>query len=263
MEEVSAELPSASLAVGLIGVWKHSSLLIITLVKKFQNMLMSHNNSNKFRALDQRHFDVIGDKSVDSDYYNDYQLKQDHLFKQKKKAKAKQKLQSNLQNMRSFNASEPTPLHTVKTTNALEWCLPMLSRVPVIQPNSRFRISWNCLMLLVLFVNFMVIPLKLAFDDFVREPEVLNYWTYISGILLGFDMAICFNSAYFSKGLIITDRRKITRNYIKRYFLIDLIVLVGHFLARQSYNQFEGIILINVFKLTVLIENFEEILNLR
>lgn len=91
-------------------------------------------------------------------------------------------------------------------------------------------------MLVVLFLNFIMVPLKLSFDGFSsRDSDLLNTWTYVSGTLLGFDMAICFNSAYFSKGLIITDRRKITRNYVKRYFLIDLIVIFGHFLSRQSY----------------------------
>lgn len=77
-------------------------------------------------------------------------------------------------------------------------------------------------------------------------------------------MIINFNSAYFSKGLIIRDRKKIMNNYFKNNLLFDCVTLCSYFIAIFfSPYQIEAAVLIRTFKLAPLIENFEEILNLK
>jgi len=46
-------------------------------------MLMSHNNENKFRNLEKKHFEVIGDKSVYFPYYKKYLQDIDLIYKKK------------------------------------------------------------------------------------------------------------------------------------------------------------------------------------
>lgn len=139
----------------------------------------------------------------------------------------------------------------------------ILKNMSVIEPNSRFKILWNILMFILVMVNFFTIPVKLTFNTFDPNSDTFQGLTYISGLLFFFDTVLNFNSAYFSKGLVITDRSKIIRNYMKRNFFIDIITLISYLFCLSSYRYLEAGVLVKVLKLVPLFENFEEILNLR
>ncbi|KAL4462758.1 hypothetical protein ABPG72_015013 [Tetrahymena utriculariae] len=257
---------------GLMGVWKRSSLLIITLVKKFQSMLMSHSNQNKFRALDKKHFLVIGDKSVNYLYYTKYKQEQDQIYFKKMKTQGtmlnrKQRLQSkdkkNIQYFRQISTTNTQKNEQLKGNCFFMILLSLLKNVKVIQPNSRFKIIWNIVVFILLIINFFIIPLKLCFASFMVNENIFRYLTFITGATFSLDTIMNFNSAYFSKGLIITDRKKIIKNYMKKNFFIDLITLLAFSFSYFSYIYFEAGILIKILKLAPIMENFEEILNLR
>ncbi|EAR83914.2 cation channel family protein (macronuclear) [Tetrahymena thermophila SB210] len=256
---------------GLMGVWKKSSLLIITLVKKFQSMLMSHSNQNKFRALDKKHFLVIGDKSVNYLYYTKYKQEQDQLYLKKMKTQGtmlnmRQGLQSkgkkNLQYFRQIS-NNTIQNEQIKGNCLFLILLSLLKNVKVIQPNSRFKIIWNIVIFILLIINFFIIPLKLCFASFMTNNNIFKYLTFVTGTTFSLDTIMNFNSAYFSKGLIITDRKKIIKNYMKKNFFIDLFTLLAFSFSQFSYIYFEAGILIKILKLAPIMENFEEILNLR
>lgn len=119
------------------------------------------------------------------------------------------------------------------------------------------------MMFLLLVMNFFVIPMRFSFPNFDKSINEMNMFSYYSALLFLLDGVLNLNSAYFSKGLVITDRRKIINNYIRKNFLVDLITALAYGLSQIYYPEFEAGVLIRAFKLTPLIENFDEILNLK
>ena len=119
--------------------------------------------------------------------------------------------------------------------NSLNWlfspCFEIFKKVRVIMPNSHFRIGWNILMFCLLLTNFFIIPLKVSYSSFSGFAAL----TYCSGCLFLVDMIINFNSAYFSKGLIITDRKKIIKSYLKKNFIVDFTTLIVYVLVQFYY----------------------------
>ena len=95
-------------------------------------------------------------------------------------------------------------------------------------PNSKTKIAWNILLFLLLLANFFTIPLKVSFSNFSTGSGRLTELTYVSSVFFLLDMLLNFNSAYFSKGLIITERIKIIHSYVKKNLLFDLITLLAY-----------------------------------
>jgi len=104
----------------------------------------------------------------------------------------------------------------------------LLHNFSVLMPNSKTKIAWNILLFLLLLANFFMIPLKVSFSNFSTGSGRLNELTYVSSVFFLLDMLLNFNSAYFSKGLIITERKKIIHCYVKKNLLFDLITLLAY-----------------------------------
>jgi hypothetical protein len=63
---------------------------------------------------------------------------------------------------------------------------------------------WDCLLLMALLVNAILIPLKIFFsnDEFDDYDMLENIAVYI----LIIDMLINFNTAFYSRGILISDK---------------------------------------------------------
>lgn len=107
----------------------------------------------------------------------------------------------------------------------------------LIYPEDRLRIHWDLFITLVLLISCMTTPYRIAFGEHV-EPMgwmITNY--FIDGMFL-IDICINFNSAFYNNDyLVVEDRKKIARQYIFSWFLIDLLAIIPFdlFLQNEGY----------------------------
>ena len=106
----------------------------------------------------------------------------------------------------------------------------------VFHPTRAFRVIWDILHMMIIICYLYILPVNLSFGlnvlDYFENitPDfviVFKYWTMIIFLL---DIFMNFNTAYYNKGELIYDRRKIVQNYIKKYFLSDILSLLYIFL---------------------------------
>jgi len=103
--------------------------------------------------------------------------------------------------------------------------LPMLasSCVPgVISPSGTYRMIWDLLGLLLILWDTFMIPMQVF--DFGKN-DVLSIIDWITLIFWTLDMFQSFFTGYFREGVQVMDIRKIVCNYLKTWFIIDLIVI--------------------------------------
>ena len=77
----------------------------------------------------------------------------------------------------------------------------------------------------ILLYTCFVTPVEIVFID--DQIYALLAFDAIIATVLVTDILISFNSAYYDDmGIIITSRRKIILNYIKTWFIVDLIMVM-------------------------------------
>lgn len=81
-------------------------------------------------------------------------------------------------------------------------------------------------MLLLIFLC-VITPIKRCFNSgFEDSNGLVVFEKYISSIWLALDIILTFNKGYYDEGMVISNRKKILKRYIKLYFLLDLFNLI-------------------------------------
>ena len=96
----------------------------------------------------------------------------------------------------------------------------------LILPDSRFKRIWDLCILICLVYVFLVLPVELAFDDMLGGGAWGTFrcvFSLILDVIFISDIVISFRTCYISKqSELVTDWRLIARNYLSRWFWIDL-----------------------------------------
>jgi hypothetical protein len=81
----------------------------------------------------------------------------------------------------------------------------MVRRIPAVKPNSKIKMVWDFIKLIIIIVNFFVISVSINFDqnyqsilfntDQTLETYVLWIWVVFS--FFSFDIALKFNTGIF------------------------------------------------------------------
>jgi len=139
-------------------------------------------------------------------------------------------------------------------------------------PDSNLRIRWDILMLILVAYYGLAVPLTLAFMD--NETSFQQTVDEIAMYLFIVDMALNFNTAYKSKGILVTQRSKIARYYGLSWFPIDLLATVpvdkiyeaisAGGSINLSFNRVLRLLrlfkLFRVFKAARILKRFEDVL---
>ena len=94
----------------------------------------------------------------------------------------------------------------------------------IILPDSKFKMTWNIVVIVLLLYTAVFIPFKIAFieDDSV-EMKVFEYFI---DSLFAFDILVNFISATESSSertTLIFDHKRLAINYLKSWFILDLL----------------------------------------
>ena len=102
-------------------------------------------------------------------------------------------------------------------------------RVPgLIYPNDKFKIMfWDLLISVCLLITCILIPFNMAFSENLDAVTWYNIFLYIVDAFFVGDIFINFNTAVVKNEVhVITNRKTIAIEYIKSWFLIDVLSVI-------------------------------------
>ena len=92
-------------------------------------------------------------------------------------------------------------------------------------PEESLKSNWDILMTVILLTTCLMTPWSIAFP--AEDESALDIVNYTIDAFFIIDMIVIFNSAFHDEeGTIIEDRGKIACNYLKSWFIIDLIAVM-------------------------------------
>jgi len=122
----------------------------------------------------------------------------------------------------------------------------------MINPESKFLIYWNLIILVASVYIAIEIPLVLVFQ--ATEGWFLEIINWIcTGIFLA-DIVLNFNIAIYSKGKLVHDRKYVASKYLKGWFIIDVIAAVPLNVFFKSYRFITLSKLFRLLRLTRLLK---------
>ena len=94
----------------------------------------------------------------------------------------------------------------------------------VLHPESRFKIVWEVYLLVTTVAVTIVAPLMVVFD--MPMTPILLVFDIVVTITFAVDIVIQFNTGFMHRRELVTDRKMIAKQYIKRWFFWDLIAML-------------------------------------
>jgi hypothetical protein len=91
----------------------------------------------------------------------------------------------------------------------------------VIHPLRPWRLGFDYVVAVLIMYSIIVVPYRLAFEVDAEG----GFWGFelTLDIVVGVDILLNFNTAFFSGTALVGDRRSIARNYVGSWFGVDLV----------------------------------------
>ena len=102
----------------------------------------------------------------------------------------------------------------------------------LIYPDNPRKAQWDLMMMIVLMATCIVTPLNIAFTYEEKDTDEVQMngskiFEYCLDFLFFIDIFVNFNSCYYEDDVdLIEDRKEITCNYLKGWFLVDFVAII-------------------------------------
>lgn len=227
---------------------KVSQITLLYLVFKFVNILKGLVPSvRKPNFLQKYHFDLINDLSFFQEIWISTNEKKQNINK-------------------TFLKIKTTALENLKKKTCK-----LVKKIKLFDNSMGLMIVWNLMCLINIFCLTVITPLELVFNVSLsfqlNDMNTINLLTF-SIILL--DALVTCNTSIYINGKLIKDREKIIHNYLKTYFVFDLIafisigqqIYVKKELFREDWSHylFKLLILLRINRVSHIAKNIEETL---
>ena len=122
----------------------------------------------------------------------------------------------------------------------------------MLHPESRFRVGWDLLMLMLLIYVAVLVPLATFFSIGHSSAHIM--WDGFVDLAFLVDMVLNFRTGYIDKAkVLVLDRAKVRRRYLRGWFAFDVLSsLPTGFLVlidRDSFERFGALKLVRLLKL--------------
>lgn len=91
----------------------------------------------------------------------------------------------------------------------------------VIYPNDKWKIAFDIIVAILIVYYCWRVPYKIGFNDRI----ILLHEDVFEGII-GLDIIFHFFSAYLDNNSVIDDIKQISKNYLKGFFMFDIIAIL-------------------------------------
>ena len=88
----------------------------------------------------------------------------------------------------------------------------------VIDPDTKLKFLWDIIIALNAIALGFIIPYSISFFTDLNK----NILVFFS-CTLWIDILVCFNTSYYSQGMMILERKEIAQHYLKTYFWADFL----------------------------------------
>ncbi|MFC2094198.1 ion transporter [Bacteroidota bacterium] len=129
----------------------------------------------------------------------------------------------------------------------------------LIQEDSKFRLSWDIFILILVLITCIIIPFQLAFAK--SFFYTVTFLIYILDLLFILDIYLNFNTSFKRQGVEEKDRRIISKKYLKFNFYVDLLAVIPFELILLGNTDLEFLnvklfLLLRIFRLFRIIKLF-------
>ncbi|CAD8075620.1 unnamed protein product [Paramecium sonneborni] len=222
----------------LNSTWKKGGLKIIKYVARFIYQLKTKADKLKIKLMNLEIFEKLGDKG--GDFKN---------FKRGKDKEEKQILCLIINKIVTFIVA------------LWNFVCQYLNRIAIIYPESSFKIIWDSIVVCFIVINIFYIPMSLSFElDKSSQISILFFETIPSYIFI-IEIMLNFNTAYYSQGIIHTNRSEIFFHYIQNNFCWDLLITIPFVLAQFDVPYIQFILLLRIARVRSMIQNVQDLLN--
>ncbi|CAD8084669.1 unnamed protein product [Paramecium sonneborni] len=115
-----------------------------------------------------------------------------------------------------------------------------LEKIPLITPESRLKIVWDCVVMMSRLYFLFTIPLDLAWNQQQIIYGQLYTPTIFMILLLVLDIILSFNNSFYQFGQIVSNRVTIAKNVISKCYgleAISILILVIYAIIFNSSKQ--------------------------
>ena len=153
-----------------------------------------------------------------------------------------------------MHAEEPGPFRKNESEKCSEQCFPNRHHaLPIIMPESNFRMSWDALVAIFVVYYSLVVPMRLVFDLAAPGRVAIQVDLFVNFIFV-VDIILNFRTAFKKNGTLVTRTDAIRQHYLKTWFFIDFISSMPFdviFLGKSTWGQSVNKLLrmVRIFKL--------------
>lgn len=122
-----------------------------------------------------------------------------------------------------------------------------------IAPNERFRLLWDAFLMALLLIDMVLLPLQLSFSVWEDKKQ----FEFGNDAVFFLDILLNFHTAYYHKGELVNDHKKIAKNYLKTWFFVDILSSFPYGLIDYFYsdtNTLAGAKLLRLFRILRLLK---------
>ncbi|CAD8200380.1 unnamed protein product [Paramecium pentaurelia] len=221
-----------------------TSLMCSFYIRRFMEKISQ--SRKRILSMNEIHFNLIEDRAADMQNLFNYQHQCKKQGSSLGRMKAFLRKDTGIRN-KSIIEQMKSRLKIMKK-NFLDFITTVVNRIPIVQPESRFKMIWDFFASFFRIILVLLIPLEIAF-----EPGILfiNYifLTALIIVILQIDFLIRINTLQYRNGAAIQNRWDLLIYQLKQEFLTDFstsFVLIIFMIIPQINNK------INLFLLVVL-----------
>ncbi|CAK70404.1 unnamed protein product (macronuclear) [Paramecium tetraurelia] len=214
--------------------WKLNGLNIILIVLKFIQAITKQTFTTSFKLLNRQFFKLLKDKTSDYNYY----LHRGYFTQ----AKAQSFMIKFDQRVNFFQYYR---------RNYIKRFMQFI----LLEPDDTIIIIWNIYLLCIVTINVFYVSLRLSFVEIVKMDWVLKDFIFeqLPSYSFLLEIIIKFNTCIYSKGVLIKNRKRLIKRYLKREFLIDMVLIIPFFIGRQfDFIYLDLVIILKVFQISKL-----------
>ena len=96
----------------------------------------------------------------------------------------------------------------------------------LINPESYGKLAWDITCMLFIVYLSITVPYKICFN--VTSSAAWSYFEMVITLFFMADIFVTFNTGFYSKGALVTNRKQIAINYLKFWFWMDLVASIPY-----------------------------------
>lgn len=130
----------------------------------------------------------------------------------------------------------------------------------VFLPNHPFKIVWDFVCISFIIYQVLYVPIEVCFQ--IRQVGAMAVFEIFQDFFFPIDILVSFNTGIVKEGMLILSRKKIAINYLKGWFMVDLISSFPFSMIIEDdyfdiyvsdFNKLRAIFILRIIKLNRLI----------